>query len=123
MKCVLSSQQLPENASVEIIGRAYHATETFVEGLLYARSLLKKLVGSSDLPVSSERSKDADDGSSEAGSSSAGNQITDELSELLSQADAWLRRAELLQSHLGSGIAVSLDDIADQESILVFVTD
>ncbi|XP_021746280.1 uncharacterized protein LOC110712151 isoform X1 [Chenopodium quinoa] len=116
MKCVLSSQQLPENASVEIIGQAYHATETFVEGLLYARSLLKKLVGSSDLPGNSERSKDADDGSSEAGSSSAGNQITDELSELLSQADAWLRHAELLQSLLGSGIAVSLDDIADQES-------
>lgn len=116
MKCVLSSQQLPENASVENIGRAYHATETFVEGLLYARSLLKKLVGGSDLPGNSERSKDADDGSSEAGSSSAGSQITDELSELLSQADVWLRRAELLQSLLGSGIAVSLDDIADLES-------
>ncbi|KNA04878.1 hypothetical protein SOVF_195620 isoform A [Spinacia oleracea] len=116
MKCVLSSQQLPENACVENIGRAYHATETVVEGLLYARSLLKKLVGSSDLPTNSERSKDADDGASEAGSSSVGNQTTDEPSELLSQADAWLRRAELLQSLLGSGIAVSLDDIADQES-------
>ncbi|KAL2897846.1 hypothetical protein RDABS01_039628 [Bienertia sinuspersici] len=116
MKCILSSQQLPENASVEIIGQAYHATETFVEGLLYARSLLKKLVGSSDIPGNSERSKDADDASSETGSSSVGNQITDELSELLSQADVWLRRAELLQSLLGSGIAVSLDDIADQAS-------
>ncbi|XP_048494067.1 uncharacterized protein LOC104887752 isoform X2 [Beta vulgaris subsp. vulgaris] len=116
MKCILSSQQLPENASVEIIGRAYHATETFVEGLLYARSLLKKLVGGSDLPGSIERSKDADDGSSEAGSSGVGNQITNELSELLSEADFWLRRAELLQSLLGSGISVSLDDIADQES-------
>lgn len=88
----------------------------FLQGLLYARSLLKKLVGSSDLPTNSERSKDADDGASEAGSSSVGNQTTDEPSELLSQADAWLRRAELLQSLLGSGIAVSLDDIADQES-------
>ncbi|KAI3758750.1 hypothetical protein L6452_06322 [Arctium lappa] len=29
MRVVLCSQQLPENASMEIIGRAYHATETF----------------------------------------------------------------------------------------------
>lgn len=88
----------------------------YLQGLLYARSLLKKLVGGSDLPGSIERSKDADDGSSEAGSSGVGNQITNELSELLSEADFWLRRAELLQSLLGSGISVSLDDIADQES-------
>lgn len=31
MKNVLSSQQLPENASMETIGRAYHVTETFVQ--------------------------------------------------------------------------------------------
>lgn len=31
MKNVLSSRQLPENASMEVIGRAYHATETFVQ--------------------------------------------------------------------------------------------
>lgn len=31
MKKVLSSQQLPENASVETIGRAYHVTETLVQ--------------------------------------------------------------------------------------------
>ena len=31
MKIVLSSQQLPENATMETIGRAYHATETFVQ--------------------------------------------------------------------------------------------
>lgn len=31
MEKVLSSQQLPENASVETIGRAYHVTETFVQ--------------------------------------------------------------------------------------------
>lgn len=31
MKNVLSSQQLPENASMEVIGRAYHATETIVQ--------------------------------------------------------------------------------------------
>ncbi|GMH10819.1 hypothetical protein Nepgr_012660 [Nepenthes gracilis] len=116
MKRNLSSQQLPEDASMEIIGQAYHATETFVQGLLYARLLLRKLVGGSDLSNISERSRDADDASSDAGSSSFGSQATDELSELLSRADIWLRRAELLQSLLGSGIAASLDDIADQES-------
>ncbi|XP_050366910.1 uncharacterized protein LOC126785311 isoform X2 [Argentina anserina] len=105
MKNVLSSQQLPENASVETIGRAYHATETFVQGLLYAKSLLRKLVGGSDLPSNSD-----------AGSSSVGSQSTDELSEVLLQADIWLGCAELLQSLLGSGIAASLDDIADKES-------
>ncbi|XP_004303436.1 PREDICTED: uncharacterized protein LOC101291736 [Fragaria vesca subsp. vesca] len=116
MKNVLSSQQLPETASVETIGRAYHATETFVQGLLYAKSLLRKLVGGSDLSSNSERSRDADDASSDAGSSSVGSQSTDELSEVILQADIWLGRAELLQSLLGSGIAASLDDIADKES-------
>ncbi|WCJ29790.1 hypothetical protein M5689_011402 [Euphorbia peplus] len=115
MKNVLSSQQLPENASMETIGRAYHATETFVQGLLYSKSLLRKLVGGTDFP-SYERSKEADDASSDAGSSSVGSQSTDELSETLSVADIWLGRAELLQSLLGSGIAASLDDIADKES-------
>ncbi|GAB4854205.1 hypothetical protein Ancab_022789 [Ancistrocladus abbreviatus] len=115
MKRNLSSQQLPENASMETIGRAYHATETFVQGLIYARSLLRKLVGGSDFSIVSERSRD-DDTSSDAGSSGVGSQATDELSELLSLADIWLRHAELLQSLLGSGIAASLDDIADQES-------
>ncbi|EOY29640.1 Zinc finger FYVE domain-containing protein 26 isoform 2 [Theobroma cacao] len=116
MKSVLGSQQLPENASMETIGRAYHATETFVQGLIYAKSLLRKLTGGNDLAINSERSRDADDTSSDAGSSSVGSQSTDELSEVLSQADVWLGRAELLQSLLGSGIAASLDDIADKES-------
>lgn len=31
MKNVLNSHQLPANASMETIGRAYHATETFVQ--------------------------------------------------------------------------------------------
>lgn len=31
MKSVLSSQKIPENATMETIGRAYHATETFVQ--------------------------------------------------------------------------------------------
>ncbi|GER40378.1 zinc finger protein, partial [Striga asiatica] len=116
MKNVLSSQQLPENASMEIIGRAYHATETFVQGLLFAKSQLRKLSGVSDLSSNSEKGREADDASSDAGSSSMGSQSTDELSEALSQVDMWLGRAELLQSLLGSGIAASLDDIADKES-------
>ncbi|XVE97525.1 hypothetical protein REPUB_Repub03eG0027100 [Reevesia pubescens] len=116
MKTVLGSQQLPENASMETIGRAYHATETFVQGLIFAKSLLRKLTGGNDLSSNFERSKDADDASSDAGSSSVGSQPTDELSEVLSQADVWLGRSELLQSLLGYGIAASLDDIADKES-------
>lgn len=36
MRNVLSSQQLPENASMETIGRAYHATETFVQVAFYS---------------------------------------------------------------------------------------
>ncbi|XP_058202196.1 uncharacterized protein LOC131316773 isoform X2 [Rhododendron vialii] len=116
MRNVLSSQQLPENASMETIGRAYHATETFVQGLIFSKSQLRKVAGGSDLSSNSERGRDADDSSSDAGSSSVGSQSTDELSEVQSQADIWLGRAELLQSLLGSGIAASLDDIADQES-------
>lgn len=116
MKVVLSSHQLPESASMEAIGRAYHATEIFVQGLLFAKSQLRKVSGASDLSSNSEKSRDADDASSDAGSSSMGSQSTDELSEALSQVDIWLGRAELLQSLLGSGIAASLDDIADKES-------
>lgn len=87
-----------------------------VQGLLYSKSLLRKLSGSSDLLGNSERGREADDTSSDAGSSSVGSQSTDELSDVLTQADIWLGRAELLQSLLGSGIAASLDDIADKES-------
>ncbi|EPS72500.1 hypothetical protein M569_02257, partial [Genlisea aurea] len=115
MKNVLSSQQLPQNVSMETIGRAYHATETFVQGLLFAKSKLRKLAGTSD-SGNSEKGRDTDDTSSDAGSSSLGSQSTDELSEALSHVDVWLRRAELLQSLLGSGIACSLDDVADTES-------
>ncbi|GKU87148.1 hypothetical protein SLEP1_g1595 [Rubroshorea leprosula] len=116
MKTVLSSQQVPENASMETIGRAYHATETFVQGLTYAKSLLRKLAGVVDLFSNSEKSRDTDDASSDTGSSSVGSQSNDELSDVLSKADIWLGRAELLQSLLGSGIAASLDDIASKES-------
>ncbi|KAL4570212.1 hypothetical protein LXL04_025863 [Taraxacum kok-saghyz] len=111
MRAVLSSETLPENASMETIGRAYHATETFLQGLQYAKSQLRKLSMGNDYSVLV-----TEDTSSDAGSSSIGSQSTDEISETLSQADTWLRRAELLQSLLGYGIAASLDDIADQES-------
>lgn len=116
MKIVLSSQQLPLSASMEIICRAYHATETFVQGLAYAKSLLRKLVGTGDLSSNSDRSRDVDDTAGDSGSSGFISQNPDELSELLAQADMWLGRAELIQSLLGSGIVVSLDDIADKES-------
>ncbi|KAK1290975.1 Glucan endo-1,3-beta-glucosidase 12 [Acorus calamus] len=84
--------------------------------LVLAKSQLRKLAGSSDLSINSEKSRDADDSSSDAGSSGINSPYTDELSELLSQSDIWLGRAELLQSLLGSGIVASLDDIADKES-------
>ncbi|WVZ69871.1 hypothetical protein U9M48_018593 [Paspalum notatum var. saurae] len=116
MKVVLSSQQLPLDASMDNVAQAYHATETYVQALAYAKNLLKKLVGSSDFSSSSERSRDIDDISVDTGSSSTGSQYLDELSDLLAQADMWLGRAELLQSLLGSGIIASLDDIADKES-------
>ncbi|KAG7572251.1 hypothetical protein ISN44_As09g006230 [Arabidopsis suecica] len=117
MKNVLSSKQLSEGASVETIGRAYHATEAFVQGLSYAKSLLRKLLGATESTNNNgERSKDVDDISSDAGSSSVGSQSMDEPSEVLSLAEIWLGRAELLQSLLGSGISASLDDIADQMS-------
>lgn len=98
---------------IENLNTAY---VTFVQALVYAKSQLRKLAGSGDLSSNSERSRDIDDASSDAGSSSVSSQYTDELSELLSQADIWLGRAELLQSLLGSGIVASLDDIADRES-------
>jgi zinc finger FYVE domain-containing protein 26 len=117
MKNVLSSKQLSEGASVETIGRAYHATEAFVQGLSYAKSLLRKLLGTTESTNNNgERSRDVDDISSDAGSSSVGSQSTDEPSDVLSLTEIWLGRAELLQSLLGSGISTSLDDIADQLS-------
>ncbi|XP_072966910.1 uncharacterized protein [Typha angustifolia] len=115
MKIVLSSQHLPLDASMETMGRAYHATETYVQALTYAKTRLRKLAGASDLLSNSERSRDADDTSADTGSST-GSQYLDELSELLAEVDVWLGRAELLQSLLGSGITASLDDIANKES-------
>ncbi|XP_020586811.1 LOW QUALITY PROTEIN: uncharacterized protein LOC110029039 [Phalaenopsis equestris] len=120
MKIVLSSQHLPLNVSMETIGRVYHATETYVQALAYAKSQLRKLAGNYDLSSSSDRSRNAnlnaDDASSDTTSSSNVSQFPDEVSMLLSDVEIWLGRAELLQSLLGSGIVASLDDIADKES-------
>nr|GFA27222.1 protein DDB_G0276689 isoform X9 [Tanacetum cinerariifolium] len=80
--------------------------------LLYAKGLLRKL----EISGYSERSKDVEDTSSDAGSSSVGSHLTDKLFEILSQADTWLRRAQLLQSLLGYRIAASVVDIVDKES-------
>jgi len=92
------------------------AVIVLVQGLGYAKTLLRKLTGTSDSSSNSERSRDADDASADTGSSSVSSQYPDEVSEFMSQADIWLGRAELLQSLLGSGIVASLDDIADKES-------
>lgn len=116
MKNVLNSGQLPLTAATETIGRAYHATEAFVQGLMYAKAQLRKLSGSSDLSSNYDKNKDADDASVDTSNSSISSQQSDEFSELQEQADIWLGRAELLQSLLGSGIIASLDDIADRES-------
>ncbi|KAK1299465.1 hypothetical protein QJS10_CPB14g00980 [Acorus calamus] len=149
MKNVLSAQQLPRNASMEIlrqklsyrrfghrnlhckvkermeaeVGKAMEGLGGLLVAvggahwaLVFAKSQLRKLAGRSDLSINSEKSRDADDSSSDAGSSGINSPYTDELSELLSQSDIWLGRAELLQSLLGSGIVASLDDIADKES-------
>lgn len=84
--------------------------------MAFAKSQLRKLAGNYDLSSSSERSRDADDTSSDTTSSSNISQCPDEFSELLSDVEIWLGRSELLQSLLGSGIVASLDDIADKES-------
>ena len=55
---------------------------TFYQAISYAKNLLKRLMGSSDLSSGSERSRDADDISVEAGSSSTGSQHQDELFEI-----------------------------------------
>ncbi|KAG6474190.1 uncharacterized protein LOC122028060 isoform X1 [Zingiber officinale] len=116
MKDILSVQNLPLNASMETISKAYHATETYAQALGYAKSSLKKLAGSSEYPNNYDKYRDVDDSSTETSSSSSGSQYPDELSELLAQAHTWLGRAEVLQSLLGSGIVASIDDIADKES-------
>ncbi|XP_039118557.1 uncharacterized protein LOC120254523 isoform X2 [Dioscorea cayenensis subsp. rotundata] len=116
MKNVLSSQYLPLHASTETLGRAYYATEIYVQGLATVKSQLRKLAGTGELLGNSERSRDADDSSTDTGISSVSSHYSDELSEFLAQSEIWLGRAELLQSLLGSGIVASLDDISDKES-------
>ncbi|KAK1299184.1 hypothetical protein QJS10_CPB14g01000 [Acorus calamus] len=120
MKNVLSAQQLPLHASMEILGQAYYATETFVHAKWAPLSPPSKMSGENWVANGEESGLvaggDADGSSSEAGSSCINSPYIDELSELLSQSDIWLGRAELLQNLLGSRIVASLDDIADKES-------
>ncbi|KAJ3671098.1 hypothetical protein LUZ60_008524 [Juncus effusus] len=131
MQIVLSSQNLPSESSQEIMSRAYHATEAYVQGLTFARSELRKLCESGYISSSSEKGNKTEgeyqyNASSETGSSKPGigipdcskigNGNPDELADLLGQAEIWLGRAELLQSLLGSNISASLDDLADKES-------
>ncbi|XP_078432242.1 zinc finger FYVE domain protein isoform X2 [Wolffia australiana] len=116
MKKVLNSQMVPLNASMETIGQAYHGTEVFVQALSYTRNLLRRQAGTCDQPSFSEKNREMEDESTDTGSPCTVSQGQDELSELISQADLWQGRAELLQSLLGSGIVASLDDIADDES-------
>ncbi|GFZ00530.1 hypothetical protein Acr_14g0001650 [Actinidia rufa] len=88
----LSSQQLPENASRETIGRAYHAIETFVQckasrvvcaGTGFVKSQLSPTAEGSDLLSNSGRVRGADDSSPDAGSFSMGSQSTYGLSLVL----------------------------------------
>ncbi|KAK1298837.1 hypothetical protein QJS10_CPB14g00997 [Acorus calamus] len=112
MKNVLSAQQLPLHASMEILGQAYYVTETFVHAKWAPLSPPSKMGGENWVANGEESGLvaggDADGSSSEAGSSGINSPYTDELSELRSQSDIWLGRAELLQNLLGSGIVASL---------------
>ncbi|MCI01251.1 hypothetical protein A2U01_0022276, partial [Trifolium medium] len=56
-----------------------------MQGLLYAKCLLRKLIDVSEFSSDWERNRDADDTSSDAGSSFVVSQSTSELSEILSQ--------------------------------------
>lgn len=112
---VLWSLSFHPLAAVLDVGKMIHNIWFHVQGLMYAKSLLRKLLGVNEVPSIPEKGRDVDD-TSDAGSSSVSCQSTDEVSEYLSQAEIWLGRAELLQSLLGSGISTSLDDIADKES-------
>jgi zinc finger FYVE domain-containing protein 26 len=43
---------------------------------------------------------------------------TEDLRELLTVADVWLSRMELLQSLLGAGVIASLEDLLDESSTM-----
>ncbi|KAJ1687936.1 hypothetical protein LUZ63_019326 [Rhynchospora breviuscula] len=115
MQTVLSCQYLPRSASMEIMSRAYHATETYVQALAQARSQLRKTpaIGSDTLSSSESSHLEGDRASITSGGASPSQ---GEVSDLLGQAELWLGRAELLQSLLGSGISASLEDTIDKDS-------
>ncbi|GFY89853.1 hypothetical protein Acr_07g0000500 [Actinidia rufa] len=85
-------------------------------GLDFVKSQLRQIAAGSDLSNNSERGRDADDSSPDAGSFSMGSQSAHELSVVLSQVDIWLGCAELLQSLLGSGV---VDPPKNRESALL----
>ncbi|GAU28183.1 hypothetical protein TSUD_313420 [Trifolium subterraneum] len=98
---------------------AYSNSDIFhMQGLLYAKSLLRKLTGGSEFSSDWERNRDADDTSSDVSSSSVVRQSTSELSEILSQADVWLGH----QSLLGSGILLLLMISLTESHLPIFVT-
>lgn len=123
MRQILNSEQLPLHASSETIERGFHATDTFVQALLYAKVRLRKLLGSSESPPTGEGTKESSDGFTDPGSTEVMSEniimsraLSEDLSELHLQVVDWLSRAELLQSLLGSGVTASLDDVMDKEA-------
>ncbi|MCO5594323.1 hypothetical protein L7F22_048353 [Adiantum nelumboides] len=120
MKQILNAEQLPPNASSEVVERAFYATEAFVQALLHAKGLLRKILGSTEPGGAMEGFKDNSPSSNgteqihEIVCSDA--ELPDNLSELLFQVVEWLSRAELLQSLLGSGVTASLDDVLTKDA-------
>ncbi|KAJ7536047.1 hypothetical protein O6H91_12G054900 [Diphasiastrum complanatum] len=123
IKSVLSTHQLPLNASSEIIERAFHATETFVQVLLHSRTELRKLVGSLETsttpmlsPAQEKTADESSNGEINLKESSGDGQNFQILTKLLLEAEVWLNRVELLQSLLGSGVIASVEDVGDEGS-------
>ncbi|XP_024541382.1 uncharacterized protein LOC9656299 [Selaginella moellendorffii] len=111
VQSILSADCLPAGASSEAIERAFHAAGTFVQVLLDARTQLHKLLGNKEAP-----SQEIPDTVSESGTDS---QSATSLTKLLSEADIWLNRVELLHFLLGSGVTASVGDVADETSALL----
>ncbi|KAK1298842.1 Glucan endo-1,3-beta-glucosidase 12 [Acorus calamus] len=134
MKNVLSAQLLPLNASMEILGRAYYATETFVHAKWAPLSPPSKMSGEnwvangeeSGLVAGGERKDGGGGGEGNGGlggllvAVGGAHRVEDVLGGftlmVMRARERRIGRAELLQSLLGSGIVASLDDIADKES-------
>ncbi|CAM6127643.1 unnamed protein product [Calypogeia fissa] len=112
---LLCAEQLPLDASSEVIERAFHATEAFVQALLHARTQLRSIVGQ---PPTSVTSETVELSSGQGSAMFQKTPPTESLPELLTVADMWLSRMELLQSLLGAGVTASLDDLLDEGSTM-----